>query len=132
MFSHRPVFKSSLALLLVFFVPSASVVVAQQDDKNATLMTRDDNNDSSRVMTNYNTLRKEGQGFWRAVSYFLGSSLDDTVAQGAQIISSKQALSFSALMVPTLVIFDGQIHQTPDDWVGRYWDDGSSTLPTLV
>ena len=62
----------------------------------------------------------------------MGSSLDDTVAQGAQIISSKQALSFSALMVPTLVIFDGQIHQTPDDWVGRYWDDGSSTLPTLV
>ena len=64
MFSHRPVFKSSLALLLVFFVPSASVVVAQQDDKNTTLMTSDDNNDSSRVMTNYNTLREEGQGFY--------------------------------------------------------------------
>ena len=35
-------------------------------------------------------------------------------------------------MVPTLGIFEGQYHPTHDDWVGRYWDDGSSTLPAIV
>ena len=129
MFSLRPVFKASLALL-IFLAPSASVVVAQQDDKNVTLMTSDDNNttdSSSRLMTNYNALREEGQGFFlvdypllletpesvlipgvllawwcdfefssedanttnygyvgRGVGYYLGSTLDDTVAQDPQ------------------------------------------------
>ena len=176
MFSLRPVFKSSLALL-VFFVPSASVVVAQQQDvENATtLMPSDDNNiNSSLLMTNYNALREEGQGFYllessflyekpgsastsfaavqwwcdlefssedatnnygyvgRAVFYFLGSSLEDVVAQGGQTASGKkQAHSVSAVLVPTLGIFEGQFHATHDDWSFRYWDDGSSTWPVL-
>ena len=34
-------------------------------------------------------------------------------------------------MVPTLGIFEGQIHPTYDDLAFRYWDDGSLTLPIL-
>ena len=128
MFSLRPVFKASLALL-IFLAPSASVVVAQQDDKNVTLTTSEDNTtDSSlRLLTNYNALREEGQGFFlvdypllletpesvlipgvllawwcdfefssedanttnygyvgRGVGYYLGSTLDDGVAQDPQ------------------------------------------------
>jgi len=172
MFSLRPVLKS--LALLVFLVPFSSVVFAQQDDENTTLMTSDDNNDSP-LMTNYNALREEGQGFYlvevstlyekpdsvmvssvivnwwcdfefssddanienygyvgRAVQYFVGATLEDAVAQGAQISTGKKwALSVSAVMVPTLGIFEGQIHPTNDDWIMRYWDDGSSTLPTL-
>ena len=181
MFSLQPVFKSSLALLVFFVLPSASVVVVaqQQEDveKATTLLTSDDNNttdSSSLLLTNYNALRKEGQGFYlrettslyekpdsaqtslvglywwcdlefssddatnnygyvgRAVQYLLGSSLDDVVAQGGQIPSTKkQAVSVSAVLVPTLGIFEGQFHVTHDDQVHRYWDDGSSTLPVL-
>ena len=40
-----------------------------------------------------------------------------------------RALSASAVMVPTLGIFEGQFHAVTDDWIFRYWDDGSSTLP---
>ena len=35
------------------------------------------------------------------------------------------------MLVPTLGIFEGQIHATHDGFVFRYWDDGSSTLPIL-
>ena len=69
----------------------------------------------------------------RAVSYFLDSSLEDFVSQGVQIPSAnKWALSVSAVLVPTLGIFEGQYHASHDDWVWRYWDNGSSTLPTLA
>ena len=57
MFSLRPVLKS--LALLVCLVPSSSVVFAQQDDKKS-----DDNNTDSSLMTNYNALREEGQGFY--------------------------------------------------------------------
>ena len=68
----------------------------------------------------------------RAVSYYLGSSEEEMAAQGAQISGKhKLAYSISAVLVPTLGIFEGQFHSTHDDWVGRYWDDGSSTLPVL-
>ena len=177
MFSLRPVFKASLALL-IFLVSSTSVVVAQQQDvENATLATsNDDTTDLSLLMTNYNALREEGQGFYlaqasasfenpgvnisghggvglhwmcdlefssnnatnsygyvgRIVGYFLGATLEDAVANGAQNSSGeKNTHSVSAVMVPTLGIFDGQIHGTHDDYVFRYWDDGSSTLPLL-
>ena len=61
MFSLRPVFKASrLALLVCLVLPSASVVVVAQpqddDVKNATT--------SSLLLTNYNALREEGQGFF--------------------------------------------------------------------
>ena len=180
MFSLQLVFKSSLALLVFLVLPSASVVVAQQPDdiENATpRMTSDDDNntDSSLLlMTNYNALREEGQGFYlgeasvrfekpesvpipvvllfwwcdlefssddatsnygyvgRALSYKLGDTLEEIVAQGGQSPPSKtRALSVSAVLVPTLGIFEGQFHATHDDWVYRYWDDGSSTLPIL-
>ena len=52
----------------------------------------------------------------RVVQYFLGSSLEDAVAQGAEITrKKKQPLSVSAVMVPTLGIFEGQLHATYDD-----------------
>ena len=175
MFSLRLVFKASLALL-VYLVPSTRVVVAQQQDvENATLMTsNDDTTDFSLLMTNYNALREEGQGFYlaqasvlfqnpggiapravglhwmcdleflsddatnnfgyvgRIVGYFLGATLEDAVAKGAQNASGeKHTHSVSAVLVPTLNIFDGQIHGTHDNYVFRYWDDGSSTLPLL-
>ena len=54
----------------------------------------------------------------RAVSYFLDSSLEDFVSQGVQIPSAnKWALSVSAVLVPTLGIFEGQYHASHDDWV---------------
>ena len=179
-FSLLSVFTASLALLIFLVLPSPSVVVAQQNNKNATLLTSDDDKTTdtdslSVLLTNYNALREEGQGFYlakgivlfekpgsvtvpvnyllwwcdfefssddanttnygyvgRAVGYFLGNSIEDEVAQGGQRPNSeKQALSLSAVMVPTLGIFEGQIHDTQDDAVFRYWDDGSLTLPFL-
>jgi hypothetical protein len=151
--------------LFVFFVPLRSVFAQEEEESD----------NSSLLMTNYNALREEGQGFYlaegsildekpdsvlapfvslrwvcdlefssddtntdnygyvgRGVGYFLGSSLEDIIVQGAQTFpSKKQAHSVSAVMVPTLNIFEGQFHATHDDWVYRYWDDGSSTLPML-
>jgi len=165
MFVSHLVFKSFA--LLVVFVPWLSVVFAQEDEEG--------DSSSSLLLTNYDALREEGQGFYllessilyekpnsvtasfvaldwlcdlefssedadtnkygyvgRAVHYILGSSLDDVVAQGAEIpLNKKQALSVSAVMVPTLGIFEGQFHATFDDFVIRYWDDGSLTLPVL-
>ena len=178
MFSLRPVFKSSLLALLIFLVfLSSSVVVAQQQDaENATTLMPSNNGkntDSSLLMTNYNALREEGQGFYlakgivlykrpgtktaegvvlqwwcalefsfnettnrygyvgQAVEYFLGSIFEDLVAQGAQnsFPNQKSALSVSAVLVPTLGIFEGQIHPTHDDAIFWFWDDGSATLP---
>ena len=166
MFSLQPVFKASLALLVVLVLPSVSMVFAQQQE--------DTNASSSLLLTNYNALREEGQGFYlreisslyekldsgktsfgglywwcdlefssndttsnygyvgRAVKYLVASILEDNLAQGRQILSTKkQAVSVSAVMVPTLGIFEGQIHGTHDGFVFRYWDDGSSTLPIL-
>ena len=148
---------------LVMFAPLISVFA--QEDENAL---------SSLLLTNYNALREEGQGFYlreilslyekpdsgktsygglywwcdlefssddttsnygyvgRAVKYLLASSLEDIIAQGGQIHpSKKKAVSVSAAMVPTLGVFEGQIHGTHDGFVFRYWDDGSSTLPIL-
>ena len=158
-----------LFAVLVLFVPLLSVVFAQEDEKGDA--------SSSLLLTKYNALREEGQGFFlqessnlhqktdsteesfvalewwcdlefssddadtikygyvgRAVGYFLGSSLEGLLAQGGQTVipsNRKVALSVSAVLVPTLGIFEGQIHATHDDWVYRYWDDGSSTLPIL-
>ena len=56
MFSLPLVIKASLALLVL---SSASIVFAQQDDKKS-----DDNNDLSLLVTNYNALREERQGFF--------------------------------------------------------------------
>ena len=183
MFSLQPVLQS-LALLIVL-VPSASVVFAQQqnDEETATtlLPSNDNNTDSSTLlMTNYNALREEGQGFYlhqssalfekpdsptvpvvlvlwfcdfdfsldeaddttttqygyvgRGVGYKLGDTLEVLLAQGAQIATpagKAVPLSVSAVLVPTSNTFEGQIHPTHDDWVWRYWDAGTSTLPFL-
>ena len=165
MFVSPLVFKSFA--FLVLFVPLLSVVFAQEDEEETA--------SSSLLLTNYNALREEGQGFFlleksmlyekpgsvttsfvglywwcdfefsseeatnnygyvgRAVVYFLGSSLEDIIAQGSQSLpSKKRAVSLSAVLVPTLGIFEGQIHATHDDWVYRYWDDGSSTLQPIL
>ena len=62
MFSLRPVFKASrLALLVCLVLPSASVVVvAQPQDDDVKYATTT----SSLLLTNYNALREEGQGFF--------------------------------------------------------------------
>ena len=58
----------------------------------------------------------------RAVEYFLGNSLEDIIAEGAEILPNKmQAMSVSAAMVPTSGTFEGQIHKTNDDLVFRYF-----------
>ena len=164
MFVSPPVLKS--LALLVFLVPFSSVVAKQEEESD----------NSSLLMTNFNALREEGQGFYlaegsilyekpdsvtvspvmlswwcdfefssdgndidttkygyigKAVEYLLGSSLEEAVAQGAEISQKIQPLSVSAVMVPTLGIFEGQIHATQDDWIFRFWDDGSATLPIL-
>lgn len=67
MFSLQPVLQSQA--LFVVLVPSSSIVVAQlqNDEENATtLLSSDDNNtdSSALLMTNYNALREEGQGFY--------------------------------------------------------------------
>ena len=68
----------------------------------------------------------------RAVSYFLGNSLEEIIAQGAELPPEKKfPFSVSAVLVPALGIFEGQIHPTYDDLAFRYWDDGSSELSTL-
>ena len=46
--------------------------------------------------------------------------------------NKKQATLVSAVLVPSLGIFEGEFHSTIDDMVFRYWDDGSSTLPLLA
>ena len=179
MFSLLSVFTASLALLIFLVLPSPSVVVAQQNNKNATLLTSDDDKTTdtdslSVLLTNYNALREEGQGFYlhemsflyekpdntegsfvavewwcdlefssedannygyvgRAVRYILGSSLEDILADGAQKPNENRwPVSVSAVLVPTLGIFEGQFHVTHDDQVHRYWDDGSSTLPIIA
>ena len=163
MFSFRPVL-NPLAVL-AFLLPSLSVFAQQEEERDS----------SSLLMTNYNALREEGQGFYlrdgiqlyekpdsvktslgglywwcdfefssddaettnygyigRVVKYYLGSNLEDGIAQGAQSSpSKKRAYLVSAVMVPTLGIFEGHWHTTHDDWVYRYWDDGSLTLPIL-
>jgi hypothetical protein len=69
----------------------------------------------------------------RSVAYFLGSTLENINAQGAEIPpnSNKIPFSLSAIMVPTLDIFEGQMHATHDDFVLRFWDNGNSTLPFI-
>ena len=162
MFSLQPVLKSLVLLFVV--VPSLSVFAQEEEG-----------GDDSLLMTNFNAMREEGQGFYheetsllfekpgsastslvvlhwycdlefssnddatsnpgyvgRAVGYSLDSSLEDRLAQGAQSFPSKKlAHSISAVMVPSLGIFEGQIHTPHDDWVGRYWDNGNLTLPFL-
>ena len=164
MFSLRPGLQS-LALLFCL-VPSLSVFAQQEEEGDAA---------SSLLMTNYNALREEGQGFYlvekfllyekpdsvpvpfvalawwceldflfedaadttkygyigKAVEYLLGSSLEEAVAQGAEIPQKIQPLSVSAVLVPTLGLFEGQSHATHDDWIFRFWDDGNTTLPIL-
>jgi hypothetical protein len=68
----------------------------------------------------------------RGVKYVVDSKKEDAIAQGASVFpGKKQAISVSAVMVPTLGIFEGQLHAMNDDWVRRYWDAGSSALPLL-
>ena len=70
----------------------------------------------------------------RSVAYFLGSTVEEINAQGAQTPSTppKRPYSVSAIMVPTLGIFEGQMHGTHDDsFVYRFWDDGNLTLPFM-
>ena len=166
MFSLRP-FAKLLALLAVL-VPSLSVV-AQPDEEVESVL-----------LTNYNALRDEGQGFYlregfklyetpnknrssvlavqwvcdlefsledanttttssnygyvgRGVQYALGALLDlyrDEDAEPSKS-SKKWPISVSSVLVPTLGLFEGQFHGTTDDWVYRYWDNGSATLPMV-
>jgi len=161
MFSLRPVLKS--LALLVFIVPSLSVFAQQEEEvgddsllmANYNAMREEGQGfylgeipllyeQPGSVLASFVTLNwwcdlefssGSDDGYvGRGVAYFLGSSLEDLVAQGAEAsprASKNFTLSVSAVMVPTLGIFEGQWHTTYDDLVFRYWDDGSSTLPVL-
>ena len=55
-------------------------------------------------------------------------------AQGTNVVSEGQfgsTLGMSAVFVEQLNIFQGQYHSNTDDYVWRYWDDGSKTAPTI-
>ena len=162
MFVSPLVFKSFA--FLVLFVPLLSVVFAQEDEEGDA--------SSSLLLTNYNALREEGQGFFlqetsylfekpdstegsfvalywwcdlefssddannygyvgRAVMYALGYDVEEGVVGAQGFPGKKFALSVSAVLVPTLGIFEGQIHPTYDDAIFRFWDDGNATLPFL-
>lgn len=171
-------------LLVLLVVPLSSVVVAQQEEEENSKQTslsdlHTDTDDSSSLLTNYNAMRAEGQGFYlweasvlfetpgsntsvgvalhwwcdlefaaadnatttdnygyvgRAVGYYLPALAihHRLVVHGEHIsFNNTHALSVSAVWVPTLGIFEVQIHDTQDDWVGRYWDNGRRTLPFL-
>jgi hypothetical protein len=40
-------------------------------------------------------------------------------------------LGISAVYAEQLNVFEGQYHSNTDDYVWRYWDDGSKTAPTI-
>ena len=172
MFSFRPVLKS-LALLVVL-APLSSVAAQQEEENSTQTSLSDDNNDSS-LMTNFNAMREEGQGFYlggggsalnekpgvntsgivglhwwcdfefvsdnatnnygyvgRGVGHKFSATLEEVLAKGGLVpLSKKKALSVSAVLVPSLGIFEGQVHPAHDDWVNRFWDDGSVTLQRL-
>jgi len=55
-------------------------------------------------------------------------------AQGTNVVSEGQfgsTLGMSAVFVEQLNVFEGQYHSNTDDYVWRYWDDGSKTAPTI-
>ena len=55
-------------------------------------------------------------------------------AQGTNVVSEGQfgsTLGMSAVFVEQLNVFQGQYHSNTDDYVWRYWDDGSKTAPTI-
>ncbi len=55
-------------------------------------------------------------------------------AQGTNVVSEGQfgsTLGISAVFSEQLNIFQGQYHSNTDDYVWRYWDDGSKTAPTI-
>jgi hypothetical protein len=53
----------------------------------------------------------------RGVEYYLGSTIEDNIAQGGSSPLLNRAESTSAIYVPSLGIFEGQVHPTHDDWV---------------
>lgn len=76
-----------------------------------------------------------GKGYvGRGIQWYLRSSLEDLIASGAQAVHAAKGLipfSLSAVYIPQLRIFEGQFHSTADDFVIRFWDNGSSTFQLL-
>lgn len=40
--------------------------------------------------------------------------------------------ALSAVYVPQTNVFEGQHHQTTDNWITRFWDDGQDTMAILI
>jgi hypothetical protein len=59
----------------------------------------------------------------RTINFFLDPGV--TTSDG----SSKYIGSISAVFIPSLNTFEGQIHSTGENWVDRFWDDGISSAP---
>ena len=59
----------------------------------------------------------------------------DIVAAGGQSTYSGGLFGgtagVSAVFVEQQNVFEGQFHANTDDWVFRFWDDGSKTMPTI-
>jgi len=61
----------------------------------------------------------------------------EVVAAGAQLTYEYSegeygaTLGISAVYAEQLNVFEGQYHSNTDDYVWRYWDDGSKTAPTI-
>jgi hypothetical protein len=72
----------------------------------------------------------------RCVRMFL-TGYADTIAAGAQsahVYAEGQfgsTLVISTVFVEHINVFEGQYHVNTDDWVYRYWDDGSITMPWI-
>ena len=60
------------------------------------------------------------------------------MAAGAQLAYGYSGGEFdltsgiSAVYVEQLNVFESQLHTNTDDWVVRYWDDGSKTMPEIA
>ena len=59
----------------------------------------------------------------RTINFFLDPGV--TTSDG----SNKYIGSVSAMFIPSLNTFEGQIHSTGENWVDRFWDDGILSAP---
>jgi hypothetical protein len=61
---------------------------------------------------------------------------DAALASGSQLAFDDSGeftytSGISGVFVEHLNVFEGQYHQDTDNWVARYWDDGTKTMPAI-
>ena len=81
-------------------------------------------------MNNDNPLGFVGRCFMKLLQ-----SVDEAVAAGAQVTELSKGFSstqgISSVYVPQTNVYEGQLYRDTDDFVYRYWDNGSETMPFL-